>query len=171
MALLRRRNRNDFDVESCLANLDRLAAVDRSGLIGGPRSARLDDLTRQAAAQLGTPMAALTILDDRRQHIVSGIGLSGDLTAGGSTPVESSYCQYVVAGDAPLAIGDARDDELVREHPATAAGVRSYLGVPVRLDGHTLGSFCVIDVESHDWTSDDLDQLEALADQAVSTFT
>jgi GAF domain-containing protein len=156
------------DVESCLANLGRLAAVEASGLIGAPRSDRLDGLTRAAAERLHAPMAFMSVLDDRHAFYAStydesGIGLDTILP----TAADESYCQFVVATDEPLIVRDAQTDERLRGHPAQGGPVRSYLGVPVHLDGHVLGSFCVLDVRPREWTDDELAELERLASSAL----
>jgi GAF domain-containing protein len=167
--LLQRGNRDDVDVRSCLANLERLRILDRSGLMDAPPSASLDALTQQAAEALHTPIAAMTLLDDRRQFFASAAGLPVELAQARETPVEQSFCQYVVALDEPVVITDTFQDDLVRDHPATAGGVRAYLGVPVRKDDHCLGSFCVVDVEPRDWSTADISTLEALAKSAMET--
>lgn len=152
-------------MQSFLANLDRLAAVERSGLLDLTNTAPFESLVRTAAERLVTPMAFLNVLDDRRQHHVASFGAT--VPASGS-PVEASYCQYVVATDDVLVVTDSLADALVADHPATLDGsVRAYLGVPVRRDGHCLGSFCVVDIRSRLWTDEDLHVLEALARDAI----
>ena len=167
MGLLRR-GTDDIDVESCLANLDRLAALDRTGLLDAPPAERLDDLTRAAAADLDTPMAFMSLLDARRAFFASSFGAPDDLAAARQNSVEASYCQYVVALDDVLVVNDSQADELVQDHPATTdGGVRAYLGVPLRVDGHCIGSFCVVDVRSRSWSDDDVDRLATLARAAL----
>ncbi len=151
-----------------LSNLDRLDAVNRSGLLGAPRSKRLDALVQQAADRLGTPIALMSILDDRRTFYAAGMGLDDATTAAREEPADGTYCRYVVALDDVLRVGDARNDELLHDHPATLDGrVRSYLGVPLRENGFTLGSFCVADTAPRTWTDDDIALLAGLASAAM----
>ena len=165
----RRGRDNDVDVASCLANLDRLHAVDLSGLLGGPARPDLDLLTVEAASRLGAPMAVMSVLDDRRQFFVSQYGLGDELVAARRTPADQSYCQYVVAFDKALRVADARRHRLVKHHPATLAGTRSYLGVPLRTEsGHTIGSFCVVATGARRWTTDDRVALEGIAARAMA---
>lgn len=168
MGILRRHRKSDVDVKSLLANLDRLEALNISGLMDAPRSERLDALTRHAAARFHTPMAFMSLLDDRRIFLASTFGLTGELAETREDTPESSYCQYVVAFDDVLVIDESRTDPLVQDHPATTfAGVRSYLGVPLRLNGHCLGSFCVVDDEPREWSEADIEALKEFAASAM----
>jgi hypothetical protein len=133
MGIFSRVRRHDLDVESCLANLDRLNAVGESGLMDAPRSDRLDSLTKRAAERLETPMAFVSLLDDHRVFFASAVGLTGGQAETRENSVEGSYCKFVVALDDVLVVNDSLSDALVRDHPATTdGGVRSYLGVPIR---------------------------------------
>jgi GAF domain-containing protein len=169
MGILRRSRRDDIDVESCLANLSRLDAITSSGVLQPSRRERLDALTKRASDRFGTPMAFVSILDDRWQHLAGATGATGEMAATRRTTPEASYCQYVVALDDALVVTDSATDDLVHEHPATIdMGIRAYLGVPIRHEGQTLGSFCVVDTEARQWTDDDLAALEALADEVLA---
>ncbi|CAN5505598.1 hypothetical protein BH10ACT3_BH10ACT3_16320 [soil metagenome] len=166
MGLFRRNTREDVDVDSFLANLGRLDAVRRSGLMGLPRSRSLDELARDAATHFHTSMAFMSILDDRRIFHAASSG--GEFDDEREDAAEASFCQYVVALDDVLVVNDSLTDDLVRDHPATKAGlVRAYLGVPVRSNGHTLGSFCVVDEQAREWTADDIYALRDFADAAM----
>jgi GAF domain-containing protein len=168
MGLLLRNRRDDFDVASCLANLDRLGALRESGLLDAPPSDRLDALTRDAAKQLGTPMAFMSLVDEQRVFFASALGLSDAMAETRENSVEGSYCQYVVVLDDVLVVNDSLTDPLVSSHPATTDGaVRSYLGVPLRRAGHCIGSFCVVDERPRQWSDDDLATLQALAAAAM----
>lgn len=170
MRLLRRTDRSDTDVASFLANLDRLDAVTGSGLMGAPPSPRLDDITRRASEQLRAPIALMSILDDERAFYLAQSGLTGAVADAREEPAEGTYCRYVVGLDEVVAIEDALTDDLVKHHPATTSGrVRSYLGVPIRGNGQTLGSFCVADTEPREWTDEDLAVLRELAREAFAT--
>lgn len=168
MGILRRDRKNDFDVASCLVNLDRLDAVARSGLMDRSERPRLDALIGKAAVQLRTPMAFVSILDDSRLVLAGAYGSTGELATTRETTPEASYCQYVVGLDDVLVVTNSLNDPLVADHPATVSGqVRSYLGVPLRYGTHCVGSFCVVDVEERDWTDDDLEALTSLSALAL----
>jgi class 3 adenylate cyclase/GAF domain-containing protein len=154
-------------ITSCLENLDRLAAVDATGLLDAPPRPELDELTSQAAKRLGTPVALMTLVDNHRQFFASRYGLQREL-AEQVTPLEYSYCKFVAALDEPFRVNNSLTHVLVRDNPiATIA--RSYLGVPLRSrDGHAIGSLCVLDTSPREWGPEDRRVLEELAEQAMA---
>jgi GAF domain-containing protein len=160
---------SDVDVNTCLSNLDRLHALAITGLMDTPRRSDLDALTSEAAQRLQAPMAIMSLLDDRRAFFASAYGLQGELDSRRENPVHHSYCKYVVARGASLTINDALRHRLVKDHPATHNGTRSYLGVPIRAgSGQTIGSFCVVDTIARRWTDDDRKSLENIAHRAMA---
>jgi GAF domain-containing protein len=172
MTLLQRRRKDDFDVASCVANLDRLDALRSSGLLDAPRSDRLDALTKDAASQLGTPMAFMSLVDEKRVFFASATGLPEATVDVRENTTEASYCPFVAVLDDVLVVNDARTDPLVRAHPATVSdGVRAYLGVPLRRSGYCIGSFCVVDQRPRDWSEEDLATLQTIADSAMQGAT
>jgi len=169
MGILKRNERDDVDVASCLANLDRLAAVQTTGLLSGRDRDRLDALTQAASELLATPMAFMSIVDQDRVVFAGAAGISGELAATRQNTPGASYCPYVAAMDEVLVIHDATTDPLVADHPATTTdGVRAYLGVPLRHGDQCIGSFCVVDTEPRSWNDHDLAGLERLADEAMA---
>ena len=172
MGMLHRERPEDVDVASCLANLARLDALNATGLMDAPSREDLDGLTRRAAMQLGTPMAFINLVDDRRVFYAGAYGAPPLESEARETPVEASYCQYVVAFDDVFVVDDALEDGLVADNLGTVeGGVRAYLGVPLKSGGACLGSFCVVDNEPHDWTDEDLATLETLAAQALKQLS
>ena len=160
MGLFRRDRKDDIDVASCLANLSRLDALHASGLVERGRDEALDGLTQEAASRLGAPMAFINVLDEEWQYHVSTHGWEGPR----KEPASASYCQYVVAQDDVLIVNDSTTDPLVEDNPGTTEGnVRAYLGVPIRRDGHCLGSLCVVDERPREWTDEDFATLRQLA--------
>src|ERR1700755_2266979 len=83
----------------------RLEALARAQLMDSEPEEVFDRLTRLATKLLGTPVATMTLVDDRRQFFKSSVG-----TAVNQTPLSHSFCQHVVAGGAPPGgIGASRD--------------------------------------------------------------
>lgn len=169
MGLLRRGRKEVIDLTERLSSADRLRAVEASGLTTTTRTHELDVLARVTSHRLRTPMAFVSILDDGTVYFAGADGITGELAETRQNSAEASYCQYVVALDDVLVVNDSLHDPLVAEHPATTNGeVRAYLGVPLRLDGECLGSFCVVDVRPRRWSEDDLAQLQTLAEEALA---
>ena len=68
----------------------RLEALQSTLLLDSPHEAAFDRLTKMAAAILRTPMAIVSLVDDRRQFFKSAVGLPDTLT---ETPLSHSFCQ------------------------------------------------------------------------------
>jgi PAS domain S-box-containing protein len=130
------------------------------------RQERFDRLTRLASGLLKAPVALVSLVDAGRQYFVSEVGLEGLR----QTPLSHSFCQHVVVDDAALVVYDARLDPRIQDNLAIRdLGVIAYAGVPLSTaDGHTLGSFCVIDTSPREWSKDDLALLGDLAISVVS---
>ena len=160
--------RNPDETVGVIADPDRLAALDRTGLLDGPAQAGLDRLIRLAARLLGVPIALVTLVDDRRQFFSSQTGLPLLLAERRETPLSQSFCRFVVASGAELIVEDARTDPRVEGHPAIAElGVVAYAGIPLSSTaGHPLGSFCAIDHHPRKWTTEELSLLRDLAEAA-----
>ncbi|GIE82480.1 hypothetical protein Aph02nite_84300 [Actinoplanes philippinensis] len=153
-----------MDTERRIAQADRLAAVASTGLLTLPPAPGLDRLTRLASRLLGVPTTLVSLVTDERQVFASQLGLPQPWADAGQTPLSHSFCQYVVDDDAPLVVTDARDDERLRDNRAIdEIGVIAYAGMPIRLDGQTLGAFCAIDGQPRKWTAAELETLEDLA--------
>jgi PAS domain S-box-containing protein len=157
-------------IERALRNERRVRAVDDLGMFGTPPEEVFDRLTRLAVRVLHTPIGALTLLDAERQYFKSQIGLPPGIAAARQTPAAESFCRRVVAADAPVAIEDARADELLRSSPLVSDhGWISYAGVPVRASGgYVVGGLCVADHAARVWHSEDLELLTELASIATA---
>ncbi|MDF1503493.1 GAF domain-containing protein, partial [Roseisolibacter sp. H3M3-2] len=150
----------------------RLRALRSTGLLDGERVEALERVARMAAVGLGAPLAQVNLVTDAQQVPVAAHVAPPREAAPWRVPVglSHSYCQLVVAGDAPMVVEDAPHDERVREIPATReAGIGAYLGVPLRApDLQVLGSVCVVDFVPHRWNAEDLVLLDDLAAVAAT---
>ncbi|UWR21193.1 GAF domain-containing protein [Sulfitobacter sp. S190] len=148
-----------------LNNSARLTALDATGLMDTPPEEAFDRAVRLATRMLGTPVGLVSLVDGERQFFKAQTGLPDATAEARETPLSHSFCQHVVAADAPLVIRDAREDPLVQENLAIPdLGVIAYLGIPIHApDGHVLGSFCAIQSEPRDWTTDEREILEDIA--------
>lgn len=152
-----------------LRNPERLAAVRRLVPLYRTPSVTFDRLTRLAAELLEAPIAILTLIDADRQFFVSSHGLSEPFRSARETPLEYSFCQYAVASGRPLIVGNAVSDPRLQDHRAVVElGVVAYAGIPLTTaEGHTIGTFCVLDLVARDWTDDKLAVLADLAAIAI----
>jgi GAF domain-containing protein len=150
---------------SIVRNVARVSALQRLGLLDTPPEAAFDRLTGVACRVLRAPVGLVSLVDQDRQFFKSCVGLPEPLASSRQTPVSHSFCQHVVGTGKPLIVEDARTNPLVRLNPAVEQmGIVAYAGIPlVTSDGHTIGSFCVIDRRPRTWTFDEIEMLQELA--------
>ncbi len=156
----------------------RLNALYESDLLDTPPEAAFDRISRLAARALGTPSAALILIDRDRQYVKSLFGMEFDIPYGQclQTPLSHSVCQYVVETDAPFAFDDALKDGFFATHQAVMEiGIVAYLGVPIRWEDpkgkrRALGALCVWDTIPRVWQPEDVTLLQEFAALVESEF-
>ncbi|CAN5836396.1 GAF domain-containing sensor histidine kinase [soil metagenome] len=149
---------------------ERLARLRATALLDSPTEQAFDRLARLASKLLEAPLSTVTLIDVDRQFYMSCVGLPEPLASVRETPLEMSFCKHTVVLGKPLIIPDTRGHPIVGENPAIEGfGVLAYAGIPLLTsDGHALGTLCVMDVVTRDWTEDQIASLTDLA-AAVST--
>lgn len=149
---------------------ERLARLRATALLDSPTEQAFDRLTRLASKLLEAPLSTVTLIDVDRQFYMSCVGIPEPLASVRETPLEMSFCKHTVVLGKPLVIADTRGHPIVGENPAIEGfGVRAYAGIPLLTsDGHALGTLCVMDFVTRDWTEDQIASLTDLA-AAVST--
>jgi PAS domain S-box-containing protein len=153
-------------LSSVLADPGRLAAVRQTNLLDTPAEDAFDRVARMAARLLDVPIALVPLIEDDRQFFKACVGLPEPWASARQTPLSHSLCQHVVVARQPLAIGDTGRDALARDNPLVRElGLAAYLGVPLIDDtsGYVLGSVCVADHRTRDWTPDQVAILSDLA--------
>lgn len=82
--------------------------------------------------------------------------------------MEESFCRYVVEGDVPLVLDDARADPRTRENRTIVGiGIVAWAGFPIHgPDGDVIGTFCVVDAVPRRWSARDVQVIETLAEAA-----
>ncbi|MFN0281191.1 MAG: PP2C family protein-serine/threonine phosphatase [Kineosporiaceae bacterium] len=157
------------EVSTAILDPRRLQAVAATGLLDTPADDAFDRYSRLASTVLGTPLAFVTVVDDRRSFWKSCIGVDATDLAERQNTIQQSFCQYVVSSREPLIVNDAAADPRTRDNPSVESmGVAAWAGWPVwSPDGEVLGTFCVIDTSPRSWTARDEQVLETLS-QAVA---
>ena len=141
----------------------RLAALRSYRILDTGSEQSFDDLTLLASQICDTPIAAISLIDDRRQWFKSRVGL--EIT---EVPRELAFCVHAIAQGEMLVVPDALQDERFRDHPMVTGEphVRFYVGAPlVSPEGHTLGTLCVVDRVPRTLTDDERQALDALRRQ------
>ena len=144
----------------------RLAALRRYRILDTEPEQAFDDLTLLAAQICETPIALITLLDEKRQWFKSRLGTSATETAR-----SVAFCAHTIQQDDMFVVPDTLADERFRENPLVVGEprVRFYIGAPlVTHDGHALGSLCVLDCVPRTLTAEQQAALDALRRQAVA---
>jgi len=156
-----------------LGSRTRLKALEELDVLDKPARRSFEVLVELANKFLGTPVALISLVTDKRQFFLSSNGLHEPWAGCRETPLSHSFCQHVVKRNEPLVVSDATKHSLVKENLAVnEIGVQAYLGVPVVLpDGNVIGSFCAIDSKPRVWTKDDLETIEKLVELTIVELT
>ena len=127
---------------------------------------RLDGLVTLACRLLGVASGQVSLLSDE-QYVAGGAGVAA---VGSTGPLDDSLCTLTADAAAPLALVDARLDPRAADlGPVVSGVVRGYLGVPLAdPEGIVVGSLCVFDAHTREWSDDDVTTLQAMAG-AVAT--
>lgn len=153
--------------QSVLRDPERLQSVAQTGMLDTTASDFFDHVVALAAEALGTPSAAIAVVEEDQQIYWSSFGMESMGVYAHAIPLERSVAQYIVASGQPLIVSDARSDDMLRDHPTVLDGpLRAYLGYPLTsAAGHTIGALSVADTKPHHWGLAHLEILEAFADK------
>ena len=158
------------DLKRVAQDPGRLAALNATALLDTPADEAFDRFTRLAVRLLKADAAFVSLLDAERVFFKSYVSAGAIPPEICEVPIEASFCPYTVARGKLLLVSDARIDPQFQAHAAIRDfGLIAYAGVPlVTADGHALGTFCVIDVQPHPWTQDEIQLLTDLGAAVVS---
>lgn len=120
----------------------RLKAVDKFLKLKISRENELTEIARYAAEICNTPMAFITLLGNKTQHILFSFG--SELK---ETSREDSFCNYTILQNEVMVVEDTGKDERFILNPfrdKDGANIQFYAGAPLTTkDGYNLGSLCV----------------------------
>ena len=153
------------DVFSAVADPDRLAVLERTGLLRATGDTTFDRFARVACALVDAPVSYVTLVDLDGQ-VLRGVWRRDEPDNNvRCIPLQETFCWFSVVTGEKLVINDARVDFLVR-HAASVAREKivAYAGFPLQTSsGHVLGSLCVIDRQPRKWSAEQLALLRDLA--------
>ena len=145
---------------------ERLAALRRLDVLDTSPEAAFDELTELAAHICNTPVALISLVDERRQWFKSRVGWTIP-----ETPREFAFCAHTILDTDVFIVPDASADERFADNSlvTSATRVRFYAGAPlVTPEGHALGTLCVIDHEPRRLEPRQTQALRTLSRQVVT---
>jgi PAS domain S-box-containing protein len=121
-----------------------------------------DDLARLAAQICQVPIALINFIDGRQQWFKAKIGLEAT-----GLPLEVGFCSWCMHQRQVLVIPDALTNEQWTKQ--AVLGLRAYAGAPlITPTGEAIGTICVADWVPRSFTQDQLESLQALAQQVIT---
>lgn len=146
---------------------ERLEALESYHILDTLPEVDFEELTLLASQICQTPVALISLLDDKRQWFKSIIG--ADVR---ETPKEHAFCAHtIVATEDIMIVSDAREDARFAANPLVTGNpnIVFYAGVPlINQDGYALGSLCVLDTEPKQLTTEQVKSLKILARQVLT---
>lgn len=142
----------------------RLRALHAYHILDTDPEQAFDDLTLLASQVCGTPIALITLVDEKRQWFKSRVGI--DVR---ETERSISFCAHAIEEPGLFEVPDTLSDHRFRENPMVVNDphIRFYAGAPLLTrDGDPLGTICVVDRLPRTLTEGQRAALNALRRQA-----
>ena len=120
----------------------RLYCLRRMKILEPAAEEGFDSITRAAARHFNVPIALISLVDEKRQWFKSRVGLDVCETAR-----QDSFCAHAIGRKDVFVVEDALKDERFANNPLVTGDpfIRFYAGALITIDGHDLGTLCVID--------------------------
>jgi PAS domain S-box-containing protein len=125
---------------------ERLAALDRYGILDTPREPEFDDVASLAADIFDAPIAVVNLIAQGRQWFKAEVGIGAD-----ELPLDVSICAHAILQQGIFIVPDTTVDDRFRCNPLVAGdpGLRFYAGALLETpDGLPLGTVCVLDTKT-----------------------
>lgn len=123
----------------------RVSALRGYGILDTPNEPQFDEIVKDAAASMRTPIALISLLDENRQWFKARVGLEAS-----ETPRTISFCTHAITRDDVFVVTDASSDIRFSSNPLVTGnpGIRFYAGAPLKSSkGALIGTLCVIDTQ------------------------
>ena len=144
--------------------LDRLMALNNLQIMDSISEREFDELTLIASEICNTPIALISLIDEKRQWFKSKVGLSAN-----ETPKDLAFCAHAILQNDIFMVNDATKDERFFDNPLVTDEpyIQFYAGAPI-LDPNSnlpIGTLCVIDNKPRKLTQKQLEALKGLSNQ------
>lgn len=144
---------------------ERLAALRRYEVLDTAADPEFDHIAELASIVCQTPIALISLVDDRRQWFKARVGLEVE-----STDRDAAFCAHAIVSDDLMVVPDAMQDSRFATNPLVLGDpkIRFYAGAPiVTPDGHRIGTVCAIDREPRELSPTQQAALGVLAKMAM----
>lgn len=128
-----------------------------------------DEIAKLASQVCGTPIALVSLVDEKRQWFKANAGLEGTT----ETHRDLAFCAHAILDDGLFEVEDASKDNRFKHNPLVTSdpNIRFYAGMPLKLeDGSNIGTLCVIDRKPKQLNSDQKQVLSGLAAIVAETL-
>jgi hypothetical protein len=149
---------------------DRVAVLRRLGVALQP-DAEFDELAKELAGELGVPdgMAMVNFIGVENQyfaglHTPEGTSIEREMSR------EDGWCPHTVLREVPLPLSNVANwSRFQTNRVAEEFGIESYIGAPLpgRGPDGNLGTVCLIDSQSHEWTIEHVQTITAFAEKVA----
>jgi GAF domain-containing protein len=139
----------------------RVAALEKYAILDTEPEQAFDDLTLLASYICKTPIALISLVDEKRQWFKSKVGVTVS-----ETPREIAFCSTAIQHSDVMIVPDTLEDDRFRNNPLVVSEprIRFYAGAPlINQDGHALGTLCVVDRMPRELAADQKEALRALS--------
>jgi GAF domain-containing protein len=128
----------------------------------------LSELLERIRGSLGVDTAAVLLLDEDRGVLVARAarGLEEEVRQGVQVPLARGFAGRVAAGARPIVIKDLDRADVVNPI-LRQKGIRSMLGVPIKVEGRVIGVMHIGTLVRRDFDEDDVTLLQLAADRAA----
>ncbi|MGY4877890.1 EAL domain-containing protein [Vreelandella aquamarina] len=125
----------------------------------------LERITSMVANLYDAPYVLVSFVDEKCQWFKSHHGLAVK-----ETPRDISFCAHALCGEGVFEITDATQDSRFADNPLVTGSphIRYYLGAPlVSREGYSLGTLCILDTKTRDFSEAQRNHLATLADLVI----
>jgi GAF domain-containing protein len=139
----------------------RVAALEKYAILDTDPEQTFDDLTLLASFICKTPIALISLVDEKRQWFKSRVGITDS-----ETSRDIAFCSRAIQQSDLFIVPDALEDDRFRNNPLVMSEphIRFYAGAPlINEDGYALGTLCVVDRLPRKLEPEQKDALKALS--------
>lgn len=139
----------------------RLEALGRYNIMDTLPEQEFEDIAKLASYICDVPIAHVSFIDDKRQWFKAKVGMDAY-----DMPREETFCQFTIMQPDMVYVPDATKHHVFKDNPHVTGDfhIRFYAGVPLTTpDGYNIGTFCVVDTEVKELTSEQINAISTLA--------